>query len=74
MSAERFSLEEINNMGAETMRQILREREIECMRADREAEQAKADAEAKRAAEQKEFDDYFNTKFANQHPKFYDQY
>lgn len=74
MSVERFSLEEINNMSAETMRQILREQTISSMRAEREAEQAKAEEAAKKEAEQKEFDEYFNTKFANQHPKFHDQY
>lgn len=70
MSTERFSLEEINNMGAETMRQILREQELECMRADRQAEEAAA----KKAEDEKFLDDYFKERFANQHPKFKDQF
>ena len=77
MSIERFSLEQINNMSAETMREILREREIECMRADKiaadEAMKAKEEAD-KRVEAEKDLEDYFKTKFANQHPKFHDQY
>lgn len=74
MNKERFSLEEINNMSAETMRQVLREQELANLRADRQAEQATAEAAAKQAEEKKFMDDYFKEKFANQHPKFHDQF
>ena len=70
MSTERFSLDAINNMSAETMRQILREREIECMRADQKA----AEEAAKLEENNKYMEEYFKSKFANQHPKFHDQY
>ena len=70
MSIERFSLEAINNMSAETMRQILREREIECMRADQRA----AEETARLEKSNKEMDEFFKNKFANEHPKFHDQY
>lgn len=77
MNSERFSLEEINNMSAETMRQILREREIKCLQADKkadeEARKAKQTAE-KQAEAEKDLEDYFKAKFGNQHPKFNEQY
>lgn len=74
MSTERFSLEEINNMDLYTARQILKNQELERIRADRQAEQAAAEAAAKKAEEEKFMDDYFKERFANQHPKFHDQF
>lgn len=77
MSAERFSLTMIDAMSEETMRQILREQELECMRADKQAEKERAFAEAEQRAKEendKYLDSYFQEKFANQHPKYHGQY
>ena len=77
MSTERFSLEMIDAMSAETMRQVLREQELEHMRADSQAEKERAFAEAEQRAKEendKYLDSYFKEKFANQHQKFHDQF
>jgi hypothetical protein len=77
MTKERFSLTMIDAMSEETMRQILREQELEYMRADKQAEKERAFAEAEQRAKEendKYLESYFQEKFANQHPKYHDQY
>ena len=77
MSTERFSLTMIDAMSEETMRQILREQELDHMRADSQAEKERAFAEAEQKAKEendKYLESYFQEKFANQHPKFHDQF
>lgn len=77
MNKERFSLAMIDAMSEETMRQILREQELECMRLDRQAEKEKAFAEFEQKTKEendKYLEEYFKEKFANQHPKYHDQY
>ena len=74
---ERYSLQMIDAMDEVTMRQILKNQELEYMRADRQAEKERAFAEAEQRAKEendKYLESYFQEKFANQHPKYHDQF
>lgn len=76
MSMSRYTLEQINNMDADMMRQILRNAEIQAMKADEEkaAELARLTEAEKKA--QAELDAFFKMKFEVQGvtPKFHGQY
>lgn len=77
MNKERFSLAMIDAMSEEMMRQILKNQELEHMRADEEARRAAHQAEQERLekeANDKYLEAYFQEKFANQHPKYHDQF
>ena len=71
---ENITLEQVNNMDAESMRQVLRNAVIERQRAEQaEADRQKAEEEAK--AKAKEWmDNFFAGKFKNQSPRFGGQY
>ena len=70
----KFTLEEVNNMDADTMRQILRTEVIEQrMRERAEAERIAAEEQAKRE-ESARMDAFFVERFKNKSPKFGDQY
>ena len=69
MSTERFSLTMIDAMSEETMRQILREQELQHMRADEAARRAAFEEEQARLAiesDRKFMTDYMKEKFRNQ--------
>ena len=69
MTKERFSLAMIDAMSEETMRQILREQELQHMRADEAARRAAHMEEQARLAEEadKQFlTDFMKEKFRNQ--------
>lgn len=71
---ENLTLEQINNMDAETMRQVLRNAVIERQRAEQaEADRRKAEEEAK-AKDEELMNNFFAKKFKNQSPRFGDQY
>lgn len=67
---EKLSLEQVNNMDAEAMRQILRNAVIEREREEQEeAERQKAEEEAK-AKEEERLGNFFANKFKNKSPRF----
>lgn len=69
MNKERFSLTMIDAMSEETMRQILREQELECLRADEAARRAAFEEEQARLAieaDNKFVTDFMKEKFRNQ--------
>ena len=69
-----LSLEEVNNMSEETMRQILRDEVINQRMQERaEAERIAAEERAK-AEESARMDAFFAQRFQNSRPKFGDQY
>lgn len=71
---EQLTLEQVNNMDAESMRQVLRNAVIERQRAEQaEAERRKAEEEAK-AKDEELMNNFFANKFKNQSPRFGDQY
>lgn len=71
---EQLTLEQVNNMDAESMRQVLRNAVIERQRAEQaEADRRKAEEEAK-AKDEELMNDFFTKKFKNQSPRFGDQY
>ena len=71
---EQLTLEQVNNMDAESMRQVLRNAVIERQRAEQaEAERQKAEEEAKDKAKER-MDNFFAGKLKNQSPRFGDQY
>ena len=71
---ENLTLEQVNNMDAESMRQVLRSAVIERQRAEQaEADRRKAEEEAK-AKDEELMNNFFSKKFKNQSPKFGDQY
>lgn len=71
---ENITLEQVNNMDAETMRQVLRNAVIERQRAEQaEAERRKAEEEAK-AKDEELMNNFFANKFKNKSPRFGDQY
>lgn len=71
---EQLTLEQVNNMDAESMRQILRNAVIERQRAEQaEADRRKAEEEAK-AKDEELMNNFFANKFKNQSPRFGDQY
>ena len=71
---ENLTLEQINNMDAETMRQVLRNAVIERQRAEQaEAERQRAEKEAK-DKEEEWMNNFFAGKMKNQSPRFRDQY
>ena len=70
----KFTLEEVNNMDADTMRQVLRNEVIEQRMQERaEAERIAAEEQAKRE-EAARMDAFFAQRFQNSRPKFGDQY
>ena len=70
----KFSLEEVNNMDADTMRQVLRIAVIERQMQERaEAERIAAEERAK-VEEAARMDAFFKERFQNSRPKFGDQY
>ena len=71
---EQLTLEQVNNMDAESMRQVLRNAVIERQRAEQaEADRRKAEEEAK-AKDEELMNNFFANKFKNQPPRFGDQY
>lgn len=67
-------MEEVNNMDAETMRQVLRNEVIEQQMQERaEAERIAAEEQAK-AEEAARLNAFFAERFQNSRPKFGDQY
>ena len=71
---EQLTLEQVNNMDAESMRQVLRNAVIERQRAEQaEADRRKAEEEAK-AKEEEWMNNFFAGKMKNQSPRFGDQY
>lgn len=71
---KKFTLEEVNNMDADTMRQVLRNEVIEQrMQELTEAERIAAEERAK-AEESARMDAFFSERFQNSRPKFGDQY
>ena len=67
-------MEEVNNMDAETMRQVLRDEVINQRMQERaEAERIAAEEQAKRE-ETARMDAFFAQRFQNSRPKFGDQY
>lgn len=71
---ENLTLEQVNNMDTESMRQVLRNAVIERQRAEQaEAERQKAEEETK-AKEEKAMNDFFANRFRNKSPRFGDQY
>lgn len=71
---ENLTLEQVNNMDAETMRQVLRNEVIEKQRLEQaEAERRKAEEEAK-AKDEEIMNNFFANKFKNKAPRFGDQY
>lgn len=71
---ENLTLEQINNMDAESMRQVLRNAVIERQREEQaEAERRKEEEEAK-AKDKEWMDNFFAGKMKNQSPRFGDQY
>ena len=69
-----LSLEEVNNMSEETMRQILRDEVINQRMQERlEAERIASEEQAK-AKEYARMDAFFAQRFQNSRPKFGDQY
>lgn len=71
---EQLTLEQVNNMDAESMRQVLRNAVIERQRAEQaEADRRKAEEEAK-AKDEELMNNFFAHKFKNQSPRFGDQY
>ena len=71
---ENITLEQVNNMDAESMRQVLRNAVIERQRAEQaEAERRKAEEEAK-AKDEELMNNFFANKFKNKSPRFGDQY
>lgn len=71
---ENLTLEQINNMDAESMRQVLRNAVIERQRAEQaEADRRKAEEEAKTKDEEL-MNNFFANKFKNKSPRFGDQY
>lgn len=70
----KFTLEEVNNMDADTMRQVLRTTVIERQMQERaEAERIAAEEQAKAEATAR-MDAFFAQRFQNSRPKFGDQY
>lgn len=70
----KLTLEQVNNMDAETMRQVLRNEVIEQQMLERaEAERIAAEERAKREATAR-MDAFFAERFKNSRPKFGDQY
>ena len=71
---ENLTLEQVNNMDAESMRQVLRSAVIERQNEEQaEAERRKAEEEAK-AKDEELMDNFFAKKFKNKSPRFGDQY
>lgn len=71
---KKFTLEEVNNMDADTMRQVLRNEVIEQRMQERaEAERITAEERAK-VEEAARMDAFFAQRFQNSRPKFGDQY
>lgn len=71
---ENLTLEQVNNMDAESMRQVLRSAVIERQRAEQaEADRRKAEEEAK-AKDEELMNNFFANKFKNKSPRFGDQY
>ena len=71
---KKFTLEEVNNMDAETMRQVLRNEVINQQMQERaEAERIAVEEQAKREATAR-MDAFFAQRFQNSRPKFGDQY
>lgn len=71
---ENLTLEQVNNMDSETMRQVLRNAVIERQRTEQaEAERRKAEEEAKTKDEEL-MNNFFANKFKNKSPRFGDQY
>ena len=71
---KKFTLEEVNNLDADTMRQVLRNEVIEQrMQELTEAERIAAEERAK-AEESARMDTFFAERFQNSRPKFGDQY
>ena len=71
---EQLTLEQVNNMDAESMRQVLRNAVIERQRAEQaEADRRKAEEEAK-AKDEEQMNNFFANKFKNKSPRFGDQY
>lgn len=69
-----LTLEQINNMDSESMRQVLRNAVIERQRAEQaEAERRKAEEEAK-AKDEEIMNNFFANKFKNKAQRFGDQY
>ena len=67
---EQLTLEQVNNMDAESMRQVLRNAVIERQRTEQaEAERQKAEAEAK-AKEEERLGNFFANKLKNPSPRF----
>lgn len=71
---EKLSLEQVNNMDVEAMRQVLRNAVIERHMAEQaEAERQKVEAAAKEK-EEEHLNNFFANKFKNKSPRFGDQY
>lgn len=71
---ENLTLEQVNNMDSETMRQVLRNAVIERQREEQaEADRRKAEEEAK-AKDEELMNNFFANKFKNKSPRFGDQY
>lgn len=69
-----LSLEMVNNMSEDAMRQLLRDEVVEQhLREQAEAERLKAEEEAK-AKEEKAMNDFFANRFRNESPRFGYQY
>ena len=71
---KKFTLEEVNNMDAETMRQVLRTAVIERQMQERAEAERIAVEEGAKAEEAARMDAFFAQRFQNSRPKFGDQY
>ena len=71
---KKLSLEMVNNMSEDAMRQLLRDEVVEQhLKEQAESERIRAEEEAK-AKEEKAMNDFFANKFKDKSPRFGDQY
>lgn len=71
---KKLSMELVNNMSEDAMRQLLRDEVVEQhLKEQAEAERIQAEEEAK-AKETKQLDDFFANRFKDKSPRFGDQY
>lgn len=71
---KKLSMDLVNNMSEDAMRQLLRDEVVEQhLKEQAEAERIRAEEEAK-AKEEKAMNDFFANKFKDNSPRFGDQY
>ena len=69
-----LSLEQVNNMDADTMRQVLRNAVIERQMQERQEAERAAAEERKKEEEKVRLDAFFQERFQNSRPMIGDQY